>query len=349
METLNAPRSTGRHRIARLPGAVALTLYVVGSLCVMRAQSMQADLERIDSLRGQIKDGAGRHATDVQLGRLWLELANRYQRQLEFAEAEDALGQALRLLRTGAAMEYADALGGMGSLYLATGRLSEAESESRKALDIYKGLGDGARIARLHETMAIALLIEQKFRDSEGESAEALRILRTQARPDLSEEVAEHLTHSYALCYQGRCRAALDENDEAMKMAQAVFAGNSMEMVGVWLARGFEEWNGGSPDKGEEAMREALTIVRGRTDLPQAIRVNSQMDVMRQYAACLKASHRKPEARLMELEIARLQKDVATERLAVAPIAMQTAMDGTGDLGDVGGEADGDGAGGEGK
>jgi tetratricopeptide (TPR) repeat protein len=279
-------------------------------MAVMRAQSSQADVERIDALRGQIANGVEQHATDAQLGGLWLRLANRYQHQLEFAEAEDAFGHALRLLRTGAAVDYADALDGIGSLHLATGRLSEAESESRRALDIYKGLGDGARVARLHETMAIALLIEQKFSDSEAESTEALRVLRAQARPDLSEEVAEHLTHSYSLCYQGRCRAALDENNEAMKMAQEAFAANSMEMVGVWLARGFEEWKAGSPDKGEEAMREALTIVRGRTDLPPAIRVSSQMDVMRQYAACLKASHRKPEAKLMEMEIARLQREL---------------------------------------
>jgi hypothetical protein len=54
-------------------------------------------------------------------------------------------------------------------------------------------------------------------------------------------------------------------------------------------------------------MRKALTIVRGRTDLPRTIWVNSQMDVMRQYAACLKDSHRKSEARLMEIDIIRLQ------------------------------------------
>lgn len=54
-------------------------------------------------------------------------------------------------------------------------------------------------------------------------------------------------------------------------------------------------------------MRKALTIMRGRTDLPRTIWVNSQMDVMRQYAACLKENHRKPEARLMEMEIVQLQ------------------------------------------
>lgn len=54
-------------------------------------------------------------------------------------------------------------------------------------------------------------------------------------------------------------------------------------------------------------MRKALTIVRGRTDLPRMIWVNSQMDVIRPYAACLKDSHRKSETRLMEIDIIRLQ------------------------------------------
>jgi len=247
------------------------------------------------------------------VGKLWLQLAIRYQKQVEFAEAEDAFGHALRLLRVGGAFDYADALEGMAALYLATGRLSEAKSESRKALEIDEDLGDGARLARLHETIATALLLEQKFGASEAESAEALRMLRTQTRPDLSEEVAEHLTHSYALCYQNRCQEALDETDQTMKMAQASFAADSMEMTGVWLAQGVEEWKKGSPDKGEEAVRKALTIVRGRTDLPRTIWVNSQMDVMRQYAACLKESHRKSEVKLMEMEIARLQRELPGE------------------------------------
>jgi len=307
-----------------------LVLFVVCTAfgCIAPAQMSQAAIERVEMLHSQIKSAEGQHAADAQLGALWLRLANVYEDQLQFAEAEGAFARSLRLLRTsGPQAAYADALDGMGSLYLDTGRLSEAGNYVKKSLALFESLGNRAATARLHETMALVLIFGHKFRESEMESAESIREGEAEARADKRELTAAYLTHGYAICYLGRCSAALEDTNRAMTISQAAFPANSMEMAGAWLARGFEFWKSGSPDEGARAMQQALKLVRSRTDLPRTLFVSEQLGVMREYDELLKATHRKPEAVQIESEIARLESE---QRLACngCTVSVATLMPG---------------------
>ena len=128
-----------------------------------------------------------------------------------------------------------------------------------------------------------------------------------ESQPDLVEMAAALVTHSYAVCFQGRCKAALEDADRAMALAQRVLQAESTEIVAIWLARGFDLWKSGSVEEGGAAMREAIRIVNDRIDLPHLLFVNSKLVVLRQYAAYLKATHRRPEAALMETQIRQLE------------------------------------------
>jgi tetratricopeptide (TPR) repeat protein len=245
---------------------------------------------------------------------LWLHLGDEYQRRFELAQAEDAFTRSVPLLRSSTnQQEYADSLDGLGSLYFETGRPAEAENCLRKALAIYETLGDRAHTAALHETIAMGLVFVHRFREGEAESFEAIQELEARSQPDLVEMAAALVTHSYALCFQGRCKAALEDANRAMALAQRVLQAESTEIVAIWLARGFDLWKSGSVEEGGAAMREAIRIVNDRTDLPHPFLVNSQLKVLRQYAAYLKATHqathRKPEAALIEAEIRQLQSE----------------------------------------
>ena len=200
-------------------------------------------------------------------------------------------------------------------------RLTEADSNAsfvahqvldaaRKALETDLGpAADSADPAKLHETIALVLLFERRFHEAEAESAEGLKELQSLARADAGETVAAYLTHGCALCHQGRCSAALEDANRAMAIAQAKLPAESLDMVAVWLFRGFDEWKTGSAEEGERAMGEALRIARGLTGLPRPVLVNAQLGVLRQYAAFLKATHRKREAGQTESEIVRLESE----------------------------------------
>ena len=284
-------------------------LSVAGSIAASApAQSAQAYIQRIEMLRTQIKTAEQQNAGAAEVGRLWLQLANRYQDLLEFPQAEDAFAHSLRVLGTPATQAvHADALAGMGSVYLETGRLNDAGEYLQKSLAIYSALGDQLHTATLHNTIALAQLNGHHYREAEAESAEGLTEMQSLAQPDPGELVAAYLTHSYAICGEGRCSEALSDVDRAMFVAQAHLRPDAIEMAAVWLARGFDQWKVGAPDDAVRAMDASLHLLRSRTDLPQPLQVNLQLGVMRQYDAFLKASRRKPEQKQMEAEMARLQ------------------------------------------
>ena len=300
-------RYSGMLAMGLLP-ALAIVWCVGFGAMGARAQGSQAWGERIDTLQGMIKNAETHHAGAAELGDLWLQLANRYQDLLQFAQAEDAFQRSLRLLReAGTQSEYADALDGMGSLDLAVGRLSEAKDWNKKALAIYESLGDRNRAGKMHETIALAELFDHRAKEAETDSAAGLAELRLAAQPDAGEVVAAHLTHSYAMCFQKRCAAALDEARQAMTLAQSKFPDESLEVVSSLSALGFGEWKTGAVAESDRSMVEALRLARGLSGLPEGIVTGAQFGVMRQYATFLKETHRRPEAAQMEAEMERLE------------------------------------------
>jgi len=284
-------------------------LAVAGSIAAsVPAQGTQAYIERIEMLRTQIKTAEQQHAGAAEVGGLWIRLGNRYQDTHEPAQAEDAFARSLRLLDTPATQpQYADALDGLGSLYLQTGRLNDADDDLRKSLAIYQRLGNQLHTAALHVSIALLQLNEHRFREAEAESTEGLTEMQSLDQPDPGELVAAYLAHSYAICDLGRCGEALSDVDRAMFVAQAHLRPDSIDMVAVWQARGFDQWKAGAPDDADRAMGAALHLMRSRTDLPQPMQVALQLGVMRQYDAFLKTTHRKPEEKEMAAEMARLQ------------------------------------------
>jgi tetratricopeptide (TPR) repeat protein len=287
-------------------------LAMIGSvLCgVVHAQASQAAIERIELLRSQIKAAEAGHAGPAELGALWLKLGNRYQDQVDLAPAEDAFVHALRLLQTpDTQAAYADALDGLGSVYMELGRLSEAGTCLKKSLDIYETLQDHAHVAAIHDALAMIHLNQKEFREAENESAKGLAELQWLAAPNAEELASAYLTHSYAVCYQGRCQEALKDTSRAMEIVKGKLAANSVDVAAVWRARGLAEWKAGFPAEGERSMEEALRIVHSRTDWPTLLRVSGEVGVLRQYAELLKESHRKQEAKLIEAQIAVVEGD----------------------------------------
>jgi tetratricopeptide (TPR) repeat protein len=265
--------------------------------------------DRIDVNRQKIDTAASWHATDTQLGKLWLQLAYDYEAELDVQGAEEAYARSLKLLRTSSSQKYyADALNGLGSLYQTTSRLKESESCRRKALAIYEALEDEAGIARVHVAVAIDLLQEQSFKQSEAESSQALESLRRQAEPDKTELVAGLVASSYAKCFQGRCKEGMLDAREAMTLARAAFAKDATPVIAALLAVGFEQWKTGAQADGEKAMREALELLREKKDMPRRMLLDAQLMVLTRYTDYLKTTHQKVMAKQMEDEIEWLKR-----------------------------------------
>jgi tetratricopeptide (TPR) repeat protein len=271
--------------------------------------------ERIARNREKIATAADWHATDPQVGRLWLQVGFDYQGEMEMQQAEDAFGRGLKLLEgSSQRKDYGAGLEGLATLYLGSGRWKESEELRRKALALYEGLDDRASVARLHVGLAVDYLHEHRFAESEREAREGLEEMTAQEAVDpktvdQSELVAGLLASGYAKCFQERCAEGLAEAQRGLGLARAEFAKDSTEMITSLLAVGFNEWTGGAAVEGEKPMVEALGLLRGKKDISYAMLVDAQLQMLKQYAVYLRETHQKRKARQMEEEIARLEGD----------------------------------------
>ena len=265
---------------------------------------------RITAIREKIDTAASWHGTDDQLGRLWHRLATDYHDEGDLQRSEEAFTHSLKLLRNSPEQgHYAAALDDLASFYLANGRLKEAESCENKALSIYEGLGDEFGVSRVHVNKAIGLLEEHRFAESEDQSTKALTSLQKQKKPNQYDVVATLITNSYAKCFQNRCDEGLAMARQALAVARAAFAKDSLEVVAALLAVGFEERKTGAKAVGEQTMREALDVVRQKKNLSHAQLVGAQLRVLNSYRNYLKETHQKLEERQIENEISRLKDE----------------------------------------
>jgi len=104
----------------RLSYLFALLFLVMFAEAVWTQEISQPDKvlrDRIDSNRQKIDTAANWHATDAQLGGLWLQLAYDYEDEFDLQRAEEAYSRSLKLLQTSSAQKYyAAALNGLGLL-----------------------------------------------------------------------------------------------------------------------------------------------------------------------------------------------------------------------------------------
>src|SRR5438067_5000528 len=138
-------------------GAVVCALLFLLCPPAVHAQLLPLD-ETMAATRDRIHTAQQSHASQEELGRLWLALGNQCEDRFVYPEAEDAFARALRLLagKDQAQGAYADALAGMGHLYISTGRFSDAETYLKRSRQIYESLGDGVNAATARASVALA-------------------------------------------------------------------------------------------------------------------------------------------------------------------------------------------------
>jgi tetratricopeptide (TPR) repeat protein len=272
------------------------------------AQADETLRDRIQAYRLKIDTAASWHATDDQLGLVWLQLASDYEDEFDFQRSEEAHARSLKLLKNSPIQtHYAMALNNLGSFYLITDRLKEAENCRRKALAVYEELGDQAGTARARIGFAIVLLHERKYSQSEDETEKALKSLQEQKEPNLGDVAAGLISSSYVKCFQGRCDEGLVAARQAMDLVHAAVPKNALIVAAALLALGFEQWKTGAIADGDMTMREALEELRNGKNIPQPLLVDTQLKALGRYADFLKATHQKASAKQVENEIVRLK------------------------------------------
>lgn len=301
----------------RIASVVGLALQLSCLLCSTQAAA-QADLsspvtsERIQAELKAIENATSHHATDDELGELWGLLASDYQHEMDIPRAEEAYDHSLKLLRVSvtARRNYAAVLDGLGSLYLLTGQIAESENCRRKALAILDAVGDRKNSLVLHGNLAATLLKEGKFKDAETEASNVIEGMLGQEKPYATDLVSALIVRSYARCLQHRCKEGLSDATQAFDIVQAFLSPNSLAAASSWSTLGYMEWKSGDVAGCDEKMRRALQVLSDKNgDVPYPVLVDSRIGALQEYRQFLNETHRKPEARQVEDEMARLTRE----------------------------------------
>jgi tetratricopeptide (TPR) repeat protein len=265
--------------------------------------------DRIEANLRKVHAAGDWQATDMALGKLWLQMACDYAEEEDSQRSEDAYSRALRLFQKSSSQrEYAYTLDGLGLLYHHVGRLKEAENLFRKSLSVFEETHSEIGVRQLHVDLATLLLHERRFAGAEEESAKVIAEFQEQKEPDQSDLIAALITSSYAKCFQGRCEEGQREAERARIMANEMPSKNSLETVASLLAVGFEEWKNGSEAEGDRSMREAVTLIREKNDMTSATLLDAQLRVLSEYSDYLRQTHQKDKARQIDDEVSRLKE-----------------------------------------
>ena len=266
-------------------------------------QARATDIARVHAT---LEQSAKLHLTNVQVGVLWARLASDLQDETEFAQAESAYMRALSIFHKDphGEADYATTLGYLGSLYLVTSRYDEAEHCRREALEIRLRLGNPEALMLSYVQLAEVDLAKHRFKDVEESAVEALHVYDGWTNPGIAgmkARVPALVALSYARCYRDNCAEGLKNAEEAVSIAEASGAANAALMPHARLALGFAQWKTGSLEAADENLRHGVELMRTLTAPSDPL----LLDAMNEYRMYLDATHRKREARAIDMEIAK--------------------------------------------
>jgi tetratricopeptide (TPR) repeat protein len=269
-------------------------------------------VELTQKLRAQISAAEAQKAGDSVLGDLWWKLGIAYQSQLAHAAAEDAYVRALPLLRAaGLDAKYADALHGLGTVCLSTGRHAEARKYLAAALANYEKLQDVVAAVHVRQAIGLEVMSTAKYKDAIAEFSGSLAQVSALPNPPAEAIIAGYLLRSTAEYRHGESTEALAD----VALARAAAAGaklppNSLASIDMLLAEGAALTRLGRPDGGDAAIQEALRLATKRNDLAPAASVALKLGILREYLASLQAVHRKQDAKRTEAQMAQLRSEL---------------------------------------
>ena len=289
--------------------AVAALGFVAPSV---QAQPISATAAQVQILRGELKAAGAHHAGDARIGHLWRVLGIAYESQLAEDAAEDAYSRAIPLLEaSGSEMEYADALYGLGSVYLNKQQLPEARKYMLAALAIYEKRNDGVKASFLHQTVGISWMFEDKFKEASAELAASVDDANASPNGQPEPIIGSYLLRAGAEYRTGDTAHALEDIAAARQAAAKLeLESNSVENIALSLAEGAALVRTGQSASGEALIKEALDLLSTRNDLSAEVQLRTRIAMLREYGAALAAAHRKHEAKTVEAQVTALQSQL---------------------------------------
>jgi tetratricopeptide (TPR) repeat protein len=213
-------------------------------------------MRRITLEEATVRQMESAHATNVELATVYVRLGLSYQDAALWEKSEAVLEHAVSLLRHTAEQSgnLASALGQLGSLHIAMGKLGESEKEELEALSLRQAVGNRLQIARSWSDLAALYLNKQKFAKARDFAQQAVAEFVTDGQSDVLDRMAARFALSQALCHLKDCPSAIPLLKAALDDAKATMQPDSFAIGESDFLLGYAYWKVGNMAGADEHM-----------------------------------------------------------------------------------------------
>ena len=242
-------------------------------------------------------------------GATWWKLAMLYQDAARYGDAERAYSDAVELLRTGDKAIFANAMDGMGTMFVETGRYEKALPLEREALAIREAQNDSLAVGRSWMHLAMLSLGKHdftaaaKYAESAADRMVPERTENPTATGATAEEKMTALVYlSLVRCAQGDCGRALPELKTAQSIALTSYGTGSFPVAYTDFLMGYARWKAGDDGSAAELMKNGIAGMEAQLAWGHP----TYISCAKQYESFLDQTQRISEAKEVREKIARL-------------------------------------------
>ena len=237
----------------------------------------------------------------IQAGQIWSHLGTLYQDAGMYGQSERAFEHAMRLLTVAPVSnsDLATAIDNLGTLYMETGHVEEAEHAELKALKIREESKLESELPRSWYHLATLYLREHRSAKAKEYAERAVNAFFADRNAVPEDKTGSLLVLASSLCQSGKYPEAIAKLQSAFQMAKETYGADTFPTGFSAFILGYAYWKSGDPASAAELMQHGTEIMGKELGW----RHPAYLTVMTQYARFLRDEHRLDMARAIEQQV----------------------------------------------
>ena len=258
-------------------------------------------MHRIDLYEDALRKAKETHASDTEVGKIYLEIGLLSEEAQLWERAETNLESARSVLAH--APESSDylamTLSVLGNLHVQMQKFRQSEKEDEEALRLRENLQNPLLIARSRNDLAILYLAEHKYAKAKGFAQQAMAEFVVNPKTTIYDRISVRYALGLALCMSKDCVSAIVPLKDAVYEAKTSLQRNDASTGFGDFILGYAFWKSGNLTEADGYMKEGTAILNGQLGMGS----QSGLAASRQYAKFLRETRRVDEAEVVERRI----------------------------------------------
>lgn len=265
------------------------------------AQRVYGHFEKSEMLRmiavyeAEARDNQAKHSIASQV-KIYSNLGILYEEAGMGLKAEDAVRQAIALLKDGPQDQLADEVEQLAILDSAMGKMRQAEKDEIRNMQIREALANPVGIALAQDSLAGLYDVERKFAKALDYAERAYGVLANRADVSVLDRIAVMQSLGFALTGMRNCDRGIELLKDALRLARTSPEVSSLKVAYSEYLLGFGYWHCRDRGRASEWLERGTTDLRADYGWNRFVYVNA----MKEYARFLRENGQREAAKSVE-------------------------------------------------